>query len=69
MDTTTDTTRYHISSKTRNRIAERIGADFVLISWSCFQPFEGVNRTRYTVKKPRGRKFIHLIEMEDGTIR
>jgi hypothetical protein len=51
---------------TRNKIAEEVG-NFVLVSFSTFEA-HGVNRTRYTVRKPRGEKLIHLIGFENGTI-
>jgi hypothetical protein len=57
----------NISTATRNKIAEEVGA-FVLISFSTFQA-HGATRTRYTVRKPRGTKSIHLIGYEDGTIK
>jgi hypothetical protein len=57
----------HIKSTTRQKIAAEIG-DFVLISFSGFIA-HGQNRTRYTVRKPRGTKAIHLIGFEDGTIK
>jgi hypothetical protein len=56
----------NISIATRKKIAEEVG-NFVLISFSTFES-HGVNRTRYTVRKPRGEKLIHLIGFENGTI-
>jgi hypothetical protein len=56
----------HISSATQQKIAAEIGA-FVFISFSVFQA-HGANRTRYTVRKPRGKKNIHLIGYENGSI-
>lgn len=56
----------HISSSTARKIQEAIGP-FVLVSFSTFKA-HGVTRTRYTVRKPRGSKMIHLIGFEDGTI-
>lgn len=55
-----------ISTATRNKIAAEVG-NFVFISFSTFEA-HGINRTRYTVRKPRGSKMIHLIGFEDGTI-
>jgi hypothetical protein len=57
----------HISSTTRNKIAAQIGV-FVFVSFNTFTA-HGVNRTRYTVRKPRGTKLIHLIGFENGDIR
>lgn len=57
----------NISSATRNKIAEEVG-NFVLVSFSTFEA-HGVNRTRYTVRKLRGTKSIHLIGYENGTIK
>lgn len=56
----------NISTATRNKIAEEVG-NFVFVSFLTFEA-HGVNRTRYTVRKPRGEKFIHLIGFENGTI-
>lgn len=56
----------NISTATRNKIAEEVG-NFILVSFSTFEA-HGVNRTRYTVRKPRGKKLIHLIGFENGTI-
>ena len=56
----------NISTATRNKIAEEVG-NFVFVSFSIFEA-HGVNRARYTVRKPRGQKLIHLIGFEDGTI-
>ena len=56
----------NISTATRNKIAEEVG-NFVFVSLSTFEA-HGASRTRYTVRKPRGQKLIHLIGFEDGTI-
>jgi len=57
----------NISTTTRDKIAKEVG-DFVLVSFSTFEA-HGVNRTRYTVRKPRGQKLIHLIGFENATIK
>lgn len=57
-----------MNTATQTKIEAEIGP-FVFISSSTFHPFEGVTRTRYTVRKPNGKKSIHLIGYENGAIR
>ena len=58
----------HIAMQTRKQIREALGFDFVFISFSTFEPFEGVKRTSFTVRRPKGTKFYHLIRYENGSI-
>lgn len=62
--------RYHLKSSTRRAIAEELsGGDFKVVSAQRFQAEEGVFRCRYTVRRPRGKKHLHLIGFENGTVR
>lgn len=57
-----------MSDTTLAKIEAEIGP-FVLVSSSGFQPFDGITRTRITVRKPKGKKLIHLIRYENGSVR
>lgn len=66
---TAASTRYHLKSSTARQIADEIGGDFVLISASEFQIDGGERRTRYTVRRPRGKKLLHLIGYDNSAIK
>lgn len=51
---------YNVSSKTIDLIAAELGFPVVLVSAAEFEA-DGEWRTRYTVRRPAGKKLIHLI--------
>ena len=58
---------YHAKRSTLVKLAEAFGFDVEVISSKNFYA-HGELRTRYTVKRPNGKKYYHAIMFSDGTV-
>lgn len=56
------------SNRLYEAIKKEMGRKFVLVSMKAFE-VDGENRTRYTVRYPKGKKFYHLIGYPNGDVR
>ena len=57
----------HIKSTTHAAIEKALGFKVIFVSWDTFEAHNS-RRTRYTVRRPNGKKFYHLIGYENGDI-
>jgi hypothetical protein len=55
-------------SRLRNQVMAIMGGSYVLVSMKPFE-VDGQQRTRITVRKPRGKKLHHLVQYENGVVR